>query len=146
MANISRFNPLLSRAEPFADSFEDLVRRMWRPSRFELEGAMGIKVDVQESEKAYTVKAEMPGLKKEEIKVQVDGNTVSISAESKREEETKEKGQVVRSERYYGSLYRSFSLGHDIDEGATTAKYVDGVLELTLPKKEGAVTKQISVQ
>lgn len=146
MANISRFNPFPSRIQPVADSFEDMLRSMWRPSRFELEGAVDIKLDAQESDNAYTVKAEMPGLKKEDIKIQVDGNTVSISAESKREEETKEKGQVVRSERYYGALYRSFSLDHDIDEAGTTATYRDGVLELTLPKKEGAPARQINVQ
>ena len=72
--------------------------------------------DVQENDKAYTVKAEMPGLKKEGIKVEIVGDTVSISAESKREEEVKEKGRIVRSERYHGSLYRSFSLGTEIDE------------------------------
>jgi Molecular chaperone (small heat shock protein) len=146
MANISRFNPFPRTFEPMSDPFETLMRRMWQPVKWGQEGPMDIRIDVQENDKVYTVRAEMPGLKKEDIKVEIVGDTVSISAESKREEEVKEKGQIVRSERYYGSLYRSFSLGTEIDEAGASAKYVDGVLELTLPKKEGVSTKQINVQ
>jgi HSP20 family protein len=145
MANISRFNPFPMRAESFGP-FEDLVRRMWSPTRWEMESPMDIRIDVEEAENAYTVKAEIPGAKKEDIKVQIDGNMISISAESKREEEVKEKGQVVCSERYHGSMYRSFSLDHDIDESTAAAKYTDGVLTLTLPKKSGVAAKQLSIQ
>lgn len=146
MANIPLFNPFPRTFESATDPFEMLMRRMWSPAKWEQEGPMYVRVDVHESDKAYTVKAEMPGLKKEDIKIEIDGDTVSIRAESKREDEVKEKGQVVRSERYYGSLYRSFSLGTDINGAEASAKYVDGVLELSLPKKEGVSTKQITVQ
>ena len=140
MANIARF-------DPFADSFEDLVRRMFKPVRYEGDAQpLQIKVDVSEDDKAYTVKAEVPGIKKEDINVQIDGNQVSISAESKQEKDVKENGKVIRSERYYGSLYRSFSLGQDVDQAAATAKYADGILQLTLPKKASAATRKLTVQ
>jgi len=146
MANLSLFNPFRRHVEAFNDPFDELMRRMWQPIQWAPETSMDIRIDVEEDDQAYTVKAEIPGVKKEDIKVEVDGNTVSISAESKREEEVKEKGRVVRNERYYGSLYRSFSLAHDVDEEKASAKYTDGVLELTLPKRADAKTKQISVQ
>ena len=75
MANLTRF-------DPFADPFEDLVRRMLKPVRWESDTQpLQIKVDVEENDKAYTVKAEIPGVKKEDINVQIEGNQVSISAE-----------------------------------------------------------------
>jgi HSP20 family protein len=140
MANITRF-------DPFTETFEDMVRRFFRPVRWEMEGApMEIKVDVSEDPEAYLVKAEIPGVKKEDINVQIDGNIVSIGAESKREKEEKEKGKVIRTERYYGAMYRSFSLGHDVDEGRAEAKYTDGVLELKLPKKASAAAKKLAIR
>jgi HSP20 family protein len=140
MANITRF-------DPFTDSFEDLFRRVLRPIRWEGdEQPLQIKVDVEEDDETYKVKAEVPGVKKEDINVQIDRNQVSISAESKREKEVKEKGKLVRSERYYGSLFRSFSLAQDIDQGAASARYTDGILELTLPKKASSEVKKLSVQ
>ena len=138
MALITRFDPL---------TFEDMFRSMLKPMRWEVEGTpVEIKVDVEENDKAYTVKAEMPGLKKEDINVRIEGNVVSIGAEAKREKEVKEQGKVIRSERYYGSLFRSFSLGHDVAEAEARAKYADGILELTLPKKTGTAAKKLAVQ
>ena len=110
------------------------------------EQPLQIKVDVEEDDKSYKVKAEIPGLRKEDINVQVDGNVVSISAESKREKEVTQQGKVIRSERYYGSLFRSFSLGQDVDQAGVNAKYTDGILELTLPKKATSEAKKISIQ
>jgi HSP20 family protein len=140
MANLTRF-------DPFADSFDDLVRRVLRPVRWEADlQPLQIKVDVAEDDKAYMVKAELPGLKKEDISIQIEGNQVSIAAESKQEKDIKENGKVIRSERYYGSMYRSFSLGQDVDQAAASAKYVDGILQLTLPKRAGATAKKLTVQ
>jgi HSP20 family protein len=141
MANVTRF-------DPFSDAFEDMFRRMWRPVRWEGEAAAApeIKVDVEENDKSYIVKAEIPGVKKEDIDVQIDANVVTISAESKREKQVEEKGKVIRSERYYGSMLRSFSLGNDVDQAEATAKYTDGVLELTLPKKATSATKKLTVK
>ena len=149
MANIIRFDPFsVARFDPFGESFEDAFRRMLRPVRWEgAEGApVDIKVDVEENDKAYVVKAEVPGVKKEDIDVRIDGNVVTISAESKREKEVKEKGKVIRSERYYGSMLRSFSLGNDVNDAEATAKYTDGILELTLPKKETTAAKKLAVK
>jgi HSP20 family protein len=140
MANIARF-------DPFTDSFDEVVRRLFKPARWETDAQpLQIKVDVEENDKAYTVKAELPGVKKEDINVQIEGNQVSISAESKQEKDVKENGKVIRSERYYGSLYRSFSLGQDVDQAAANARYTDGVLQLTLPKKASAATRKLIVQ
>ena len=141
MANITRFNP-------FSTDLNDLFEGFFvRPMRFDLEpqGQLGMKIDVTQDDKAYAVKADMPGVKKEDIHVEVDGNVVSISAEVKKEKEEKKDERVVRSERYYGKLARSFTLEHDVDETAVDAKYDDGVLKLTLPKKAKASTKQIAV-
>ncbi|MFI4939302.1 MAG: Hsp20/alpha crystallin family protein [Burkholderiales bacterium] len=144
--NLMRFNPFsnISRFEPsgFEDFFRDL-RLM--PALREFEADPHIKVEVTESDKDYTVKADIPGVKKEDIKVDIEGNQVSISAEVKKETEEKEGKTVVRSERYYGKQYRSFTLAHDIDEAQSVAKYQDGVLELTLPKMTKKQGKKIVV-
>jgi len=145
MANITRYDPFtdIARFDPFRN-FDDLFKGfLVRPVLREMEP--DIRMDVSEDDKAYTVRAEIPGVKKEDIKVAVEGNQVSISAELKKETEEKEGKKVVRSERYYGKVYRSFSLDHEVDQNAAKAKYTDGVLELTLPKKPGTAGKEISV-
>jgi HSP20 family protein len=140
MANISRYNPA-------DDAFDDLFRGFFlRPVRFEGQQEVQIKVDVREDNKAYTVHAEIPGVKKEDIHVTVEGGFVSISAEIKNEKEVKEGEKLLRSERFYGSVSRSFSLGQEVDDSAVTAKYTNGVLELSLPKRAAAKTKQIAIQ
>ncbi len=145
MANITRFDPFseLARFEPFSDDFFRgfALRPFFRGAEIEPQ----MRLDVKEDEKAYSIKAEIPGVKKEDIKVSVDGNLVSISAEVKQEKEEKEGKKVVRSERYYGAVSRSFTLAQDVDQGGAQAKYTDGVLELTLPKKTGGAKKTISV-
>jgi HSP20 family protein len=150
MANITRFDPfgeLMTRFDPFGDWFEDFPRLFSRPMRLpEGEQPVRIKVDVAEDDKAYTVRADIPGVKKEDIKVSVDGNQISISAEVKKEREEKEGEKLLRSERYEGNAYRSFTLPQDVNEGAVQAKYADGVLSLTLPKKPGGKARQIAVQ
>lgn len=141
MANITRFDPFSSNLN---DLFEGLLLR---PIKFETNGGqqLQMKIDVTQNDKAYTVKADMPGVRKEDIHVEIDGNVVSISAEVKKEKEEKKDERLIRSERYYGRLERSFTLEHDLDEGAVDAKYSDGVLNLTLPKKEKATSRKISV-
>lgn len=145
MANITRFDPFseLSRFDPFG---EDLVKGFTlRPIFRQAEGEPKMRLDVSEDDKAYAVKAEIPGVKKEDIKVSVDGNQVTISAEIKKETEEKEGKNVIRSERYYGAVSRSFSLDQDVDRETASAKYNDGVLTLTLPKKPGSSAKQLTV-
>jgi HSP20 family protein len=141
MANLSIFEPV------FNDSFEPLFRRFLAPVRPELDAnALQIRVDVEEKDKSYIVHADMPGVKKEDINVRIDGNIVQIDAETKHQKEVKEKGKVLRCERYFGSISRTFSLNQDVDEGKAIAKYEDGVLNLELPKKEATASKRLMIQ
>ncbi|MBZ0094348.1 MAG: Hsp20/alpha crystallin family protein [Sulfuricella sp.] len=143
MANITRYDPF----DVALDPFDDLFRGFLRPVRFEGQPQpMQIKMDVKEDDKNYNVHAEIPGVKKEDIHVTIEGNQVSISAEIKKEKEEKEGGKVLRSERYYGKVYRSFTLGQDVDDTKATAKYNEGVLNLTLPKKATSSAKKLAIQ
>jgi HSP20 family protein len=101
---------------------------------------------VSEAENAYTIRAEIPGVKKDEINISIDGDQVAISAEVKNEKDVKEGERVLRAERYYGKVYRAFQLGQPVDDEAAQAKYTDGILELTLPKKAAASAKRITIQ
>jgi len=104
-------------------------------------------MDVVEDDATYRVKAEIPGVKKEDIAVAIDGNQVSITAEVRKESEQKKGETVIRTERYYGQQARSFALVSEIDSSTATAKYQDGVLELVLPKKgSGGAAKQVAIQ
>ena len=137
--NLTRFDPFgdLASFDPmagFSDFFKDF---RVRPGMMSLQAEPRIRMDVSESDAAYTVRAEVPGIRKEDIKVSVDGNMVTISAESRHEKEEKSGEKLVRRERYYGQQSRSFSLGHDIDDTKSSARSQDGILELTLPKKAG---------
>jgi len=109
-------------------------------------GASQFRVDVTEDSGAYTVRADIPGVKKDDIQITIDGDQVAVSAEVKREKDVKDGERVLRSERYYGKVSRAFSLGQEVDEAAASAKYADGVLELTLPKKAAAKAKRIAIQ
>ena len=132
---------------PFADAgFEDFVRGFFKPLRQVREGAAPIKVDVVEKGDSYVVKAELPGVRKDDIQVTVEGNQVTIAAEVKRASEQKDGERLVRSERYFGSVYRSFVLPVEIDEAASNAKYEDGVLELTLTRKAESAARKLSIQ
>jgi HSP20 family protein len=105
-----------------------------------------VKVDVAEKNGAYIVTAELPGVKKEDIQVSIDGAEVTLSAEVKREKEVAKDERVLHAERVYGKVSRSFSLPQDVDEAKAEAKFRDGVLELTLPKKAAAARKQVTIQ
>lgn len=140
MASIVRFNTLDT-------ALDDLMRGFFvRPMNYESAVPEQLRVEVIENDSGYQVRAEIPGVKKDDINVAIDGNQVEISAEVKREKEARDGEKVLRSERYYGKVYRAFALGHDIDESATQARYADGILELTLPKKASAAAKRISIQ
>lgn len=141
MVNITRFSPL-------DDAFDQLFRGfLVRPVNLQAQESVAkFLVDISENDKAYTVRADLPGVKKDDIQIAIDGDQVSISAETRSEKEVKEGEQVLRTERYSGKFYRAFALGSAIDEGAAAAKYADGVLELTLPKKAAAAAKRITIQ
>ncbi len=137
MANITRIDP-----------FDDLFRGFFvRPVEF--NGAPvqppSIKVDVKDQGDNYLIHAELPGVSKDDIHVIVDGNQVSVSAETKQEKEVKEGERVLRSERYFGKVSRSFQLEQDIDDSKADAKFTDGVLELTLPKRTTSQSKRLNI-
>lgn len=133
--------------DPLApDFFDDAMRSMMRPWRWEsAEPAPRIRVDLSEQDGSYLVKADMPGVRKEDIDVRIDGNMVTISAELKKEREAREGARVLRHERQYGYASRAFTLASAVDEAKADARYENGVLELTLPKKAAAETRRLSV-
>lgn len=137
MANVTRFDP-----------FEDFFRGFFvRPVEFGSQPeAPSIRIDVKEQPNAYQVYAELPGIKKEDIHVNIDGSVVAITAERKQEREVKEGERVLRTERYFGKVSRSFQIGQDIDEAQASAKFVDGVLELNLPKRAATSAKRLTIE
>lgn len=147
MANITRFDPFneITRFEPFMDMNDFFKGFPMRPFMRDVEYEPQMKLDVSEAEGSYLVKAEIPGVNKEDIHVSVDGNVVSISAEVKKEKEVKKDEKVIRSERYFGKVARSFTLSSEVDADKVQAKYTNGVLEVTLPKKTNGKKKLIAV-
>ena len=147
MANINRY-------DPFSNVFDDclkgfLVRPVSSAAYDQADGlnqARRARIDVTEQNGEYKVLAELPGVKKDDIKVEIDGDQVSISAESRAEREVKEGERLVHSERFYGTLARAFRLGQEVDRERVVAKYENGILELTLPKKQASAAKQITIQ
>jgi HSP20 family protein len=141
VANISRFST-------FDDSFNDLLRGFFvRPVGLDTGASPAqFKVDVTEDEKAYALRAEMPGVKKDDINITIEDHQVAISAEVRNEKEVKDGEHVLRAERYYGKVYRAFALEQAVDESTAQARYADGVLHLTLPKKAAAVSKRVTIQ
>jgi len=141
MASMTRFNP-------FDDAIDDLFRGfVVRPVSYDgPAGAAQFRVDVSENDQVYTLRAEIPGVKKEDINVTIDGDTVAVVAEVKHEKEVKNGDRVLRSERYYGKVYRAFTLGQAVEEASASARYENGVLELTLPKKAAVQAKRVTIQ
>lgn len=131
-------NALMTRGGLFDDFFRDVAPGFYiKPLHGDgLPTPAQIKVDVKESGDAYTVQAEIPGVPKEDIQVAVEGNVVSLRAEIKQQDSTSADEKTLRSERYYGAVSRSFQLASDIDQTQAKAKYDNGVLTLTLPKKQ----------
>ena len=141
MLNITRFNPL-------EDAFENLFRSVpvWLPSPETRAAApTQFRMDVTENEKEYQVLADLPGVKKEDISITISGNQVAVSAEVKHEKDVEKGETMLRGERYYGKIQRAFALGQEVDQATAQAKYNDGVLELTLPKKLIAAAKRLQV-
>lgn len=102
-------------------------------------------LELYDDKDKFTVRAELPGMKKEDIDVSVLADTLTISGEKKQEEERKE-GDTYRSERFFGRFQRSITLPQPVDTGRIEAHYKDGVLTLTLPKSESAKRKQIEIK
>ena len=137
--------PTMFGTEPF--TFDDAFRTFMRPFRWEAAADMPqIRFDVTEAEDVYTVKAEIPGVRKEDIHVEIEGTQVLISAEVKKELDEKKDARVLHSERRYGYTSRMFTLGYEVDRAKAVAKYVDGVLYLTLPKKFTGHTEPLKIE
>ena len=139
MANLTRYNPFEELFNDFGKGF--FVRPFPVPAVAELQ----MKIDVKEDDKSFTVHADIPGVKKENIKVDIEGDGVTISAEAKQEKEEKKGEKVIHSERSYGMVSRSFTLPSDVDEKGARAEYKDGVLNLVLPKKSSGSAKRVEV-
>lgn len=148
MANLTRFDPFreMMRLDPFRNADDFFKEFSMMPSLRGLDAEPRIRMDISETDQSYMVKADIPGVKKDDIKISIEGNTVSIRAEMKEEKQEKMEGNMMRSERYFGEQYRSFTLPQEVDESKAEARYQDGVLSLTLPKKAGATSKQITIQ
>lgn len=140
----------LIRNEPF----DDLINNLFQGFLVRPVAAAGgtpaaarpFSVEVSEEDKAYLLHAELPGVARDDIHVSIDANEVTISAEVRNRRDERKDGRVLRSERYYGKLYRAFQLGDAIDEAAAEAKYADGVLELRLPKKAATTAKRLEIR
>ncbi|TMH67361.1 MAG: Hsp20/alpha crystallin family protein [Betaproteobacteria bacterium] len=142
MASIQRF-------DPFNELVDDLFKGfLVRPLSYDGRGDVlpRMKVDVAEKNGAYTVTAELPGVKKDDIQVTIDGAQVTLAAEVKREREASQDERVLHTERVFGKASRSFTLPQEVDEAKAEAKFREGVLELTLPKKAAANRKPIQIQ
>lgn len=130
----------------FDTTVPGVFKGMFPPMWIDTEAAPpAIRIDVEETDDRYTVKADMPGVAKEDIRVDVDGNMVSIAAEVRREKNEEKEGKVLRSERYVGTVTRAFTLPTDVNVAKAEAKYAEGVLMLTLPKHKGAPAHRVAV-
>ena len=146
MKTLARWNPFREVApfEVFPD-MESFFNDMPMRSLARYEPVATMRMDVVEDDAGYTLKAELPGIKKEDITVSIDGSSVSINAESKHEKDVKEGEKVLRSERYYGSVSRRVTLPVDVDAAKSEATYDGGVLTLVLPKAPGSAAKQLPI-
>jgi len=134
--------------DPLADAgIDELFRGFFQPVRREGRASpVTIKMDIAEDDKSFTVQADIPGVAKEDIEVTIDGNQVTLGAEVKRETEAQGGQRILRSERFYGSAYRTLTLPTEVDETQSVAKYQNGVLELKLIKKAQQAGKRLNVQ
>jgi len=149
MKDVTAFNPIreLARFDSVGRDLDDFFQGFFmKPVMFNSMPTAPFPLDVTEDDGGYVVRAEIPGFKKEDIEISVEGNQVTIRAESKKEKEEKKGNRVVLKECVYGKQYRTFTLPQAVDDAKTTAKYENGVLNLVLPKKSGGAGKKITVQ
>ena len=141
----------ISRWEPFRDmlslraDMDRLFSSLFGGTHEEREGLWAPIVDIEEDNDNITVKAEIPGMNKDDIKVSVQSNILTITGERKHESETKNK-TFHRVERSYGKFSRMITLPTDVDSDNVKANYKDGILSITLPKPEADKPKQIDVE
>ena len=141
-------NSLMTRGSLFDDFFKDVAPGFFvKPLHGDpLPSASQIRIDVKETDKDFIVQADMPGVSKEDIHVSVEGSIVTLRAEIRQQDRQTEGEKVLRTERYYGEVSRSFQLPSDIDEANAKARYDNGVLCLTLPKKISSAPQRLTVE
>jgi HSP20 family protein len=133
-------------ARSFDRLFDEGFDRFFAPATAGAEGSpRSPALDVAESEHAYTVKLDLPGVAKEEVKISIDGRRISIEAQTRKDEEKKEGERVVYRERSMSSFARSFSVASDVDQAESSAKLENGVLTLTLSKRGAPAAARITV-
>lgn len=141
---MNNLNPFISRG--LLDTlFQDMPGYLVKPLHGDPLPAQ-IKVDVKEKPEEFVVQAEIPGAGKDNIQVGIDGNVVSISAKVTQIDTESKEDRVLRSERYFGEVSRSFQLPCDIDEAASKARYNDGVLTLSLVKRQKQGGQRIAIE
>ncbi|MBI5331628.1 MAG: Hsp20/alpha crystallin family protein [Betaproteobacteria bacterium] len=141
----------LVRRDPYAldDLFDDLFKGFFvRPVRMpaDMPDMQSIRMDVKEGDQAYTVHAEMPGVAKDDIHITLDGRTLVLSAEVKKDTEEKDGDKLLRSERHFGKVSRTIGLSQEVDEANAKARFDNGVLELVLPKKAIASARRLAIE
>ena len=138
----------LTRQDPLASRLEGLFGELLDPAAWTQtrSQALPLRVDVRETADSYIVLAELPGVKKDAIQIEIEGDEVSIAADIGRVPEAKEGEKWVRLERFHGRTERRFALPQEIDAERADAKFTDGLLELALPKRAPAGGRRISVQ
>lgn len=125
-------HPLMSSA----DSLPDLFHAFLRPIRHQTENWVAeMGIDITESDQEFVLKAEIPGVSKEDIHVEIEDNMVTIRADKEQSKEAKAEGRVIRQERFWGQVERTISLPRSVDEVSAKATYQNGLLTLVLPKK-----------
>jgi HSP20 family protein len=129
----------------FSD-FDEVFDEFWRPARRDSGGAFAPAVDVTEKADAYHIRADLPGVKKEDLDITFQDGVLSINAETQQEKKEEKDGRVIRQERRYGKFIRSMRLGDAVNPDKIKADYKDGVLDLVVPKAEAVKPKKIEVQ
>jgi HSP20 family protein len=139
---LSRNASELSRS--FERLFDDSFDRCFAPAA-QAGNHRSPPLDVSESERAYTVKLDLPGVAKDDVKIAIDGRRISVEAQARKEAETKDGDRVVYRERSPASYARSFSVAADVDQAESSAKLDNGVLTLTLAKRGTPAAARITV-
>ena len=142
MNELVRWDPFKA-ALPFEGSLFDVVPTLFRP--IARQGWSGPRMDVNETENAYELAIELPGVKKEAIQVGVYDNTVTITAELAEEKADGEEQKWLLRERTFGKFSRNIALPEAVDEESSQARYTDGVLYLTLQKKRASQVKRLTI-
>ena len=147
MTSMTRWNPFrsLARIDPLTDLDDFFRGTALRPAWSNMDIAPDVRIDVTEDDGTYQVKADIPGVTKDDIDVSISDNQVSISAEVKRETKQKEGEREIVTERAYGQVYRSFTLPAEVDRDKAEARYENGVLTLSLPKKQNGSARKLAV-